>query len=88
MLSASLLLGFNFHVNIFRPCSRKCITSIVQCTPSEVPQTLGARRVTMLGNAMQGCMDSNIQLELGRFATLLSQLLSAGADLEVVDDEV
>ncbi len=85
MLSASLLLGFNFHVNIFRLCSRKCITSIVQCTPSEVPQTLGARRVTMLGNAMQGCMDSNIQSE---FATLLSQLLSAGADLEAVDDEV
>jgi len=42
----------------------------------------------VLGIAMQGCMDSYIHAELKRFAAVLSQLLSAGADLEAVDDEV
>ncbi len=39
-------------------------------------------------NAMQGCMDPHIDAVLKRFAAVLSQLLSAGADLEAVDDEV
>jgi hypothetical protein len=42
----------------------------------------------MLGNAMQGCMEWNVHEELERFAEVLSHLLSAGADLEAVDDQV
>jgi len=38
--------------------------------------------------AMQGCMDPHIDAVLQQFAAVLRQLLSAGADLEAVDDEV
>ncbi len=58
------------------------------CANPASEQALGARRVMMLSNAMQGCMDWNVHEELERFAEVLSQLLSAGADLEAVDDEV
>ena len=53
-----------------------------------VLQALGKRHLMVLSIAMQGCMDSNVHKELKRFAEVLSQLLSAGADLEAVDDEV
>ncbi|KAA6425893.1 MAG: hypothetical protein FRX49_04268 [Trebouxia sp. A1-2] len=36
---------------------------------------------------VRGCMDPLIDVALKRFAALLSRLLSAGADLEAVDDE-
>ena len=37
---------------------------------------------------MQGCMDPHIDAVLKRCVAVLRQLLSAGADLEAVGDEV
>ena len=74
--------GFAAKDAIRQPCSAQQILLLMS-----VLQALGTRHLMVLGIAMQGCMDSNVHKELKQFAEVLSQLLSAGADLEAVDDE-